>query len=146
MEMTGFAERHYRVADGRRVVCDIVPAAGELEALRDALAWRRHELSATELQDADEVLALRALVAVDDRLAETAALGEEAPLSIDRGQASLLCEVSGAYVTARDVEGYQSPEERERIERLRVLSGRLMDACCDLVAAEHEAVEKALLA
>lgn len=146
MDMSGFAERHYRVADGRRVVCDTVPAAGELDALRDALAWRRHELAATELGDADAVLALRALVALDDRLADAAALGEDAPLSVDRGQAALLCEVSGAYVTGRDVEGYQSPDERERIARLRALAGPLMDVCCELAAAEAEAVEKALIA
>ncbi len=57
----------------------------------------------------------------------------------------MLCQISGAYVSGRDLEGYQSPEERDRIERLRGLAGRLMDTCCEFAAAEDEARERAIL-
>jgi hypothetical protein len=88
------------------------------------------------------VLALRALMTLEDLLG--AALGELAILSLTRDQALTLCEVAGSYVTERDVESYQSPEERDRIARLRALAGPLMDTCCELAAAEDEARERLL--
>ena len=114
--MSSFTDRSYRVArDGRSVVCDTIAQRDELDAIRDAIAWRRDRQSWMTLDDADSVLALRALTTVDDLLAEATAYESEALVTINREQALTLCEVAGAYVNERDVDSYQAPEERERI-------------------------------
>ncbi|MDQ3676865.1 MAG: hypothetical protein M3401_08705 [Actinomycetota bacterium] len=146
MHLSSFTDRHYRVArDGRSVVCDTIAQRDALDALRDAIAWWRDRQSWKVLGDAESVLALRALTAVDDVLAETTALESEALVTLSREHALALCEIARSYVTERDVDSYQTPEERERIARLRDLAGPLMDTCCELAAAEEEAREKALL-
>lgn len=143
--MTAFMERSYRIGpDGRTVLCDALASAADVEVMRAALAWRRDEISRTGLEDATAVLELRALMTLDDLLAAEAELGPEAWLSLTREQALILCEVAGAYVTDRDVDSYQAPEERERIATLRALAGPLMDTCCELAAAEVEARERLL--
>jgi len=146
MPVSSFTDRSYRVASGgRTVVCDTIAGHDELQALRDAIAWRRHEHSRSTLEDAGSVLVLRHLIALDDLLLQSAAAGSEALVTVDREQALTLCEIAGAYVAERDVESFQAPEERERIASLRVLSGSLMDTCCELAAAAQEANEKELL-
>lgn len=145
MGPSAFTERSHRVAADGRVVCDTLAPAAQIVALRDALAWRRHQLSIGALEDAGAVLGLRDVTALDDRLAAALAIGSPAPLTFDRAQARILCEVSGAYVAERDAEHYQAPAERERIALLRALGGPLMDSCCDLAGAEDEARDKALL-
>ena len=146
MPLTSFSDRSYRVAPGgRTVVCDTIASRDALDALREAIAWRRNEHSLGTLQDTDSVLALHDLIALDDLLFETTAVESEALVTVDREQALSLCEIAGSYVAERDVDSYQAPEERERIARLRTLSGPLMDTCCELAAAEQEATEKELL-
>lgn len=146
MPLTSFTDRSYRVAPGARtVVCDTIASRDELDALREAIAWRRNEHSVGVLEDSDSVLALHALIALDDLLFETTAVESEALVTVGREQALSLCEIAGSYVAERDVDSYQAPEERERIARLRTLSGPLMDTCCELAAAEQEATEKELL-
>jgi len=146
MPLTSFTDRSYRVAARERtVVCDSVATRDDLDALREAIAWRRNAHALGDLVDAASVLALRDLIALDDLLFERTAVESEALVTVDRRQARSLCEIAGAYVAARDVESFQAPEERERIARLRTLSGALMDTCCELAAAEQEAVEKELL-
>lgn len=136
-------DRSHRIAaDGRTVVCDTIARRADIDTLGEAIARRRDELSRIGMQDADAVLALRALMTLDDLLG--AAGGDEAILTLTREQALMLCEIAGSYVTERDVESYQSPEERDRIARLRALAGPLMDTCCDLAAAEVEARERLL--
>jgi hypothetical protein len=138
MGMTAFMDRSYRIAvDGCTVVCDAIARRADIDVLGEAMAWRRDQLSRIGMQDADAVLALRALMTLDDLLG--AAAGDEAILTLTREQALMLCDVAGSYVTVRDIESYQSPEERDRIARLRALAGPLMDTCCDLAAAEDEA-------
>jgi hypothetical protein len=123
-------------------VCDAVASRPEIDVLGEAMAWRRNELSRVGMQEVEAVLALRALMTLEDLLG--AAAGDLAILSLTRDQALTLCEVAGSYVTERDVESYQSPEERDRIARLRALAGPLMDTCCELAAAEDEARERLL--
>ena len=145
MGISTFMDRRYRIGpDGHDVVCDTVVGRADLDALSDALAWRRDEQSRVELDDAEAVLALRGLMTLDDMLDATRAYEDNAPLTLDRGQAHTLCEITGAYVDERDVEGYQTPEERDRIERLRGLAGPLMDCCSELAAAQEEARERAI--
>lgn len=146
MALTSFTDRSYRVASGARsVVCDTIASREQLDALSEAIAWRRHGHSIGSLEDAESVLVLRELIALDDLLFETTAIESEALVTIDREQALSLCEIAGAYIAERDVETFQASEERERIARLRALSGPLMDICCELAAAEQEATEKQLL-
>lgn len=144
MGMSAFMDRSYRVGPNGRVVCDTIAGRRDLDALSEALAWRRAELSRVDLQDADAVLALRALMVLDDMLAATRAYEGHAPLSVNRERVHTLCEIAGAYVCERDVDGYQGPEERNRIERLRALAGPLMDCCSELAAAQDEVRERAL--
>jgi hypothetical protein len=143
--MTAFMDRSYRIGpDGHGVVCDTVVGSGDVGALSDALAWRRDELSRVELDDAGAVLTLRALMVVDDMLGVASVYEGHAPLTITREQVHMLCEIAGAYVAERDVDGYQAPEERDRIARLRGLAGPLMDCCSELAAAEDEVRERAI--
>jgi hypothetical protein len=143
--MSAFMDRSYRIGpDGHGVVCDTVVGRGDIGALSDALAWRRDELSRVELDDAEAVLTLRGLMVVDDMLAVAGMYEGDAPLTVTRDQVHMLCEIAGAYVAERDVEGYQAPEERDRIDRLRGLAGPLMDCCSELAAAEDEVRERAI--
>ncbi len=120
------------------VVCDATFARAEIDVLRAALAWKRERLARADYDAADAVLALRAWIGLDDLLMSTSVFGDEAPLTLTREQALMLCEVAASYVTERDVESYQPPEERERIADLRELSGPLMDCCCEFAAAQDE--------
>ena len=140
--MSAFADRIYRIApDGRSVVCHAVVGQDENESLGEALAWRRDEIGRQDLQEADAVLELRALMTLDDLLEIERAIAPEATLTLTREQAGLLCQISCAYVTERDTDSYQPPQERNRIARLRGLAGPLIDLCCEFSIAEDEARE-----
>jgi hypothetical protein len=140
--MSAFMERNYRIAPGEHsVVCDAVVGREDNAALGDALAWRREQIGRQGLEEVSAVLELRALMTLDDLLAVKRESGPDATLTLKRDQAQLLCQIAGAYVTDRDVDSYQPPEERDRIGRLRALNGPLMDLCCEFTAAEHEARE-----
>jgi hypothetical protein len=145
--MSAFMDRSYRIAPAERgVVCDAVVDREDNAALGESLAWRREQIGRDGLEDAAGVLELRALMSLDDLLGAVRDTGPDATLMLRRDQASLLCQIAGAYVTDRDVDGYQSPEERGRIARLRSLAGPLMDLCCEFAAAEDEAREQLLTA
>jgi hypothetical protein len=138
--MSNLMERSYRIGrDGITVVCDAIAVRGEIDAFRDALAWRRDQLARVDHDAADDVLALRAWMTLDDMLASTDVFGDEAPMTLTRDQAQMLCELAASYVTERDVESYQPAEERERIAILRALGGPLMDCCCEFALAQDEA-------
>jgi len=142
MGISAFMDRSYRIApDGRSVVCYAVLGLEENESLSEALAWRRDEIGRNGLEQASAVIELRALMTLDDMLSAERQVGPEATLTLTREQARLLCQISGAYVTERDTDSYQPPEERDRIARLRGLAGPLMDLCCEFAAADEEARE-----
>ncbi|MDX6681264.1 MAG: hypothetical protein QOG94_1303 [Solirubrobacteraceae bacterium] len=143
--MSNLMERSYRIArDGRTVVCDTLVLRGEIDVLRDALAWKRDRLSRLDHDDADAVIALRSWMTLDDMLAATSVFGDEAPLTLTSAQAIMLCELTTCYVAERDVESYQPLEERDRIALLRTLGGPLMDCCCEFVTAEASVREPPL--
>ncbi len=147
MKTSAFADRSYRLdRDGQTVVCDTTADRDDVDALRDALARRRHGHSVAVCEDAGAVLALREIVLIEDRLAAANAGPDPIGLSISRPEALRLCDVAGAYVTERDGGGYQAPEERRRIARLRDLTGALMDCCCELASAEEQVRERTLVA
>lgn len=137
--------RSYRIGrDGRTVVCDATMVRAEIDVLREALAWKREGLARVDYDAADAVLALRAWIGLDDLLVSTSVFGDEAPLTLTREQALMLCELAASYVTERDIESYQPPEERQRIASLRAISGPLMDCCCEFAAAQDEVREPSL--
>ena len=143
--MSAFMDRSYRIAPAERsVVCDAVVDREDNAALGESLAWRREQIGREGLEAADAVLELRALMSLDDMLASARETGPDATLMLKRDQASLLCQIAGAYVTDRDGDDYRPPEERDRIARLRALAGPLMDLCCEFAAAEDEAREQLL--
>lgn len=143
MGISAFMDRSYRIApNGRSVICHALVGLEENESLAEALAWRRDEIGRNGLEVASGVLELRALMTLDDMLAAEREVGPEATLTLAREQAQLLCQVAVAYVTERDTESYQPPEERDRIARLRGLAGPLMDLCCEFAAADEEAREQ----
>lgn len=143
--MSAFVDRSYRIAPAERsVVCDAVVDREDNAALGESLAWRREQIGRDGLEEASAVIELRALMSLDDLLAAVRDTGPDATVMLKRDQASLLCQIAGAYVTDRDGAGYQSPEERDRIARLRGLAGPLMDLCCEFAAAEDEAREQLL--
>jgi hypothetical protein len=145
MGNSSFMQRSYRIApDAEQVVCDTIALRPDVDALLDAIAWRRDALSRVELQDAETVLGVRALIVLQDMLESLRAYEQEVPLTLTRAQACMLCEIAGAYVAERDVESYQAPEERERIERLRAFAGPMMDCCSELAAAQDELRERPL--
>ena len=142
MGISAFMDRSYRIApDGRSVVCHAVVGLEDNESLGEALAWRRDEIGRNGLELASAVIELRALMSLDDMLAVERGVGPDATITLTREQARLLCQISGAYVTERDTDSYQPPEERDRIARLRGLAGPLMDLCCEFEAADEEARE-----
>jgi len=145
MGTSNLMNRSYRIGrDGTTVVCDATAVRGEIDVLREALAWKRDTLGRLDYDDADGVLMLRGWITLDDLLASTSVFGDEAPLTIVREQALMLCELAVSYVAERDVESYQPPEERDRIAALRLLSGPLMDCCCEFAAADEEVSKRPL--
>jgi hypothetical protein len=138
-------QRSYRIGrDGTTVVCDAIFVRGENDALRDALAWRRDRLARVDHDDVAAVLVLRDWMRLDDLLGSTSVFGDEAPLTLTRQQAVMLCELATSYVTERDLESYQPVEERDRIALLRTLCGPLMDCCCELAIAQDQVREPPL--
>jgi len=132
--------RSFRIGrDDITVVCDAIFVRAEIDVLRDALAWRRDRLARADYDDASAVLVLRGWMVLDDLLASTSVFGDEAPLTLTREQALMLCEIATAYVAERDVESYQPAEERDRIALLRTQVGPLMDLCCEFALAQGEA-------
>ena len=132
--------RSFRIGrDDITVVCDAIFVRAEIDVLRDALAWRRDRLARADYDDASAVLVLRGWMVLDDLLAATSVFGDEAPLTLTREQARMLCEIATAYVAERDVESYQPAEERDRIALLRTQVGPLMDLCCEFALAQEEA-------
>ena len=123
MGTSNLMNRSYRIGrDGTTVVCDATAVRGEIDVLREALAWKRdHARRASTTTTPTTCSCCAAGCTLDDLLAATSVFGDEAPLTLIREQAQMLCELAVSYVAERDVESYQPPEERDRIATLRAL-------------------------
>jgi hypothetical protein len=93
------------------------------------------QFQADELE-ADKVLELRAAGALADRIDEHRGLEGRAALRLDASQVRLLIEAVVSFVTERDVETYQPPEERERLAELSGLVDPLFDLALELDRAD----------
>jgi hypothetical protein len=121
-------------------------AAAQVSAVGEALVYYRRVRFAGQALDAAAVLKMRAL----DGLAEQAHTpGEGAGqivFRINAADARVLAETCALYVADRDVESYQSPEERDRIALLSALSEPLRQVSVDLRAAEAQLARQACAA
>lgn len=147
MEAVSFTSRRFQIADGpagtRDVVLSTIVSAADARALGSALSWQRQaDYLAPATESADQVLALRALVLLVDQFEALQSGG--GPVMLREDQVLLLAEASHRYVAARDVDGHQPPQERERIARLKSLGGPLFDLVADFAGAQAEAAEQHL--
>ena len=111
--------------------------AGRRAAMADALSWdvnRRFQAGALE---ADTVLELRATGALADRIDEHRGAEGLGPVRLSAEQVRLLLGAISAYVSERDIEGYQPPEERERIAEMSGLIDPLFDLASQLDRADE---------
>jgi hypothetical protein len=125
------------VPDAGRAVAVFSAGDERRAAMADAISWqlsRRFQAGALE---ADAVLELRAAGALADRLDEHRGMDGMAPVRLSAKQVRLLIEAAVAYITERDVEGYQPPEERARIAELNVLIDPLFDLALKLDRADQ---------
>jgi hypothetical protein len=132
-----FDDLHLVAEDGRAVAVFTVGA--ELRAaLADALSWQvNRSFQAGALDEADSVLELRSAGALADRLDEHRGVEGRAPVRLNADHVRVLIAAAVAYVSERDVESYQPPEERERIAELSGLVDPLFDLVADLDRADE---------
>jgi hypothetical protein len=131
-----FEELHLVAEDGRAVA--VFQAGPELRAaLADALSWQvTRRFQAGALDDAEVVLELRAAGALADRLDEHRGIEGRAPVRLNADHVRLLIGAAASYVSERDVESYQPPEERGRLAELSGLIDPLFDLVADLDRAD----------
>lgn len=145
MTVASLTSRTFRVAPAaggdQQVVATVLISAADGRALSDALGWlRTRDYLAPVVESADQILALRALVALIDQIDGITDDGHGAPMDLTQAQVALLGEAAVRYASERDTEdGYVAPAERERVARLRELSHRLFDLGADFAGAVAEA-------
>lgn len=145
MTVASLTSRTFRVAPvaggDQQVVATVLISAADGRALSDALSWlRTRDYLAPVVESADQILALRALVALIDQIDGITDDGHGAPMDLTQAQVALLGEAAVRYASERDAEdGYVAPAERERVARLRELSHRLFDLGADFAGAVAEA-------
>jgi hypothetical protein len=125
------------VADEGRAVAVFAAGAEQRAAMADALSWhvtRRFQAGALE---AEGVVELRAAGALADRIDEHRGVEAKASLRLNADQARLLIEAVVAYVSERDIDAYQPPEERARIAELSAVLDPLFDLVLDLDRADE---------
>jgi hypothetical protein len=113
-------------------------AAAQATALQDALVYYRLVRFAGQALDAEMVGQLRALDGLSEQAYRRGDLTAPAVFRVGAVDASKLSEAAALYVADRDVESYQSPEERDRIALLFQLSEALRQVAVDLRAAEAQ--------
>jgi hypothetical protein len=126
---------HLVVDDGRAVAV-FAAGAERRAAMADALSWhvtRRFQAGALE---AEGVVELRAAGALADRIDVHRDVEAKASIRLNVDQARLLIEAVVAYVSERDTDAYQPPEERARIAELSELLDSLFDLVLDLDRAD----------
>jgi hypothetical protein len=99
----------------------------QLAAVDEALDAYRLATFAYRDLEADDVLALATLRTVTEQVAPLVAAGAHGTLRVDEDGLRVLGQAVVAYLEARDVDGYQPPELRQRIAVLTELTGELFD-------------------
>jgi hypothetical protein len=106
-------------------------------ALADALSWHVQRRFQTDALEAEKVLDLRAGGALADRLDEFRGVEGRSEVRLTAGNVRLLIEAASGYRSERDVDSYQSPEERDRLGVLGDLVDPLFDLLADLDRADE---------
>ena len=118
--------------------------ASEAAALADALSfYLRRRFGSDGLEMASEALSLRCYSELSDRLQSLSGTGMGGRLVLGEIELRAAREALCFYVAERDVESYQPPEERERLQELRDLSEPLGDL---VAAVPHRQPGRASLA
>lgn len=144
MQCMSFASVRLQLAPqpggGSAVVAHALLGAADARALVEALSWQRsRDHLVTAMETAEEILALRALAALVDELEVVAATEHGGPVTLTSAQVALVAEAATRYVAARDHDGHQPPEERDRLERLSAMGEPLFELVGQLASAEQEA-------
>jgi hypothetical protein len=131
-----FDDVHLIPEDGRAVA--VFTAGHELRgALADALSWHVNRRFQTDALEAEKVIELRGAGALADRLDEFRGVEGRAEVRLNADHVRMVIEAASAYRSERDVEGYQSPEERERLAVLGGVIDPLFDMLADLDRADE---------
>jgi hypothetical protein len=124
------------VAEDGRAVAVFTAEEKRRAALADALSWHvTRQFQAAEME-AEKVLELRAAGALADRFDEFRGTEGRAPVRLNAEQVRMLIEAVVSFISERDVESYQPPEERERIAELSGLVDPLFDLALELDRAD----------
>jgi hypothetical protein len=89
-----------------------------------------------ESLEAEKVLELRAAGALADQIDEHRGVEAKSSIRVNGDEVRLLIEAVVAYISERDTESYQSPEERARLAELSALLDPLFDLALDLDRAD----------
>lgn len=131
-----FDDVHLVPEDGRAVA--VFTAEQPLrDAVADALSWHVTRRFQTDALDAEKAIALRAAGALADRLDEFRGVEGRAPVRVNADHVRTIIEAAMTYRAERDVDSYQSPEERERLGVLGGLIDPLFDLLADLDRADE---------
>jgi hypothetical protein len=125
------------VADSGRAVAVFAAGAEQRAALADALSWHVTRQFQAEALEAEKVIELRAAAALADRLDEHRGVDAKASIRVNGDEVRLLIEAVVAYLSERDTETYQPPEERARLAELSPLLDSLFDLALDLDRADE---------
>ena len=125
------------VADSGRAFAVFAMGADQRAALADALSWQVTRRFQAESLEAEKVIELRGAGALADRIDEHRGVDAKAPIRVNGDEVRLLIEAVVAYVSERDTESYQPPEERERIGELTTLLDPLFDLALELDRADE---------
>jgi hypothetical protein len=131
-----FDDVHLVAEDGRAVA--VFTADESLRgALADALSWHVQRRFQTDALETDKVLELRSAGALADHLDEFRGVEGRAPVRVNADHVRMIIEAASAYRSERDVDAYQSPEERDRLAVLGAIVDPLFDLLADLDRADE---------
>jgi hypothetical protein len=125
------------VAENGRAFAVFVVGMEQRGALADALSWQVNRRFQAESLEAEKVIELRAAGALADRIDEHRDVEAKAPVRVNGDEVRLMIEAVVAYVSERDTESYQPPEERARIAELSALLDPLFDLALELDRADE---------
>jgi hypothetical protein len=125
------------VAENDRAVAVFMVAVEPRTALADALSWLVTRRFQAEALEAEKVIELRGAAALADRIDEHRGIDAKAPIRVNADEVRLMIEAVVSYVSERDTESYQPPEERARLAELAALLDPLFDLALELDRADQ---------
>jgi hypothetical protein len=131
-----FDDVHLIPEDGRAVAV-FTAEANIRGALADAVSFHVQRRFQVDVLEADKALELRQAGVLADRLDAFRGVEGRAEVRLNADDVRLIIEAVMGYRGERDVDSYQSPEERERL----AMMGTLIDPLFDLLAEIDRADE-----